>query len=165
MEEEPDNEKPLINKLKSITNDMDKFKKKLNEKNERLDKLKRKDKYFDGDLSGIEKKKAEREIALDQHKEIDNQGEIIDSIHQHVKQAGNNLVNINTELDDQGQKMDRIQDSVLDTNLKVKKTGKVLSAMERRNACMKVVSLIAIIILGIFDVAFVGYVVYMKVDW
>ena len=36
MKEKKKKKKPLINKLKSITNDMDKFKKKLNEKNERL---------------------------------------------------------------------------------------------------------------------------------
>ena len=162
MEEEPDNEKPLINKLKSIANDMDKFKKKLDEKNNKLDKLKRTNRYFDGELTGVEKKKAEREIVLDQHKEIDNQGELIDSIHSNVRQAGDNLVNINNDLNDQGQVMDRIHETVLNTNQKIKSTGKVMSKIERRNQCMKIITLIAVIIFGLFDVAWVGYLCYER---
>ena len=62
LDEQPENERPLMNKLKSITNDMDKFKRKIDEKNSKLDKLKRANKYFEGELEGVEKKKAEREI-------------------------------------------------------------------------------------------------------
>ena len=162
MDDEPDIEKPLINKLKSIANDMDKFKRKLEEKNNKLDKLKRTSQYFDGNLEGVEKKKAEREILLDQHKEIDNQGELIDSIHNNVKVAGSNLNNINTELDNQGERMERIHDVVLNTNQKVKKTGKVLSTMERRSKCMKVVTLFAIVLLAIVDAGSIAYVCYKK---
>ena len=162
MEDEPDAEKPLINKLKSITNDMDKFKRKLEEKNNKLDKKKRENNYFDGNLEGVDKKKAEREILLDQHKEIDNQGELIDSIHNNVKAAGNNMNNINTELNNQGEKMDRIHDIVLNTNQKVKSTGKVLTSMERRSKCMKCWTLIAIMIIGIIDAGSIAFVCYKK---
>ena len=162
LDEEPDIEKPLINKLKSISNDMDKFKRKLEEKNSQLDKKKRSSQYFDGNLEGVEKKKAEREILLDQHKEIDNQGELIDSIHNNVKIAGSNLNNINNELDNQGERMDRIHEVVLNTNQKVKKTGKVMSSMERRSKCMKAIALIAIIILGAIDVGSIVYVCINK---
>ena len=162
LEEQPENERPLLNKLKSITNDMDKFKRKIDEKNSKLDKLKRANRYFDGELEGVEKKKAKREIVLDQHKEIDNQGDLINSIHQNVKQAGNNLININNELDDQGQKMNRIHDVVLNTNEKIKKTGHVMTKIERRNQCMKVVTLIAVIVVGIFDAAWIAFWCYRK---
>ena len=108
------------------------------------------------------KKKAEREILLDQHKEIDNQGELIDSIHNNVKIAGSNLNNINNELDNQGERMDRIHEVVLNTNQKVKKTGKVMSSMERRSKCMKAIALFAIVILGIIDVGSIAYVCYDK---
>jgi chromosome segregation ATPase len=141
---------------------MDKFKKKLDEKNNKLDKLKRTNKYFEGDLTGVEKKKAEREIVLDQHREIDNQGELIDSIHSNVRDAGNNLMNINNELNDQGQVMDRIHETVLNTNQKIRSTGKVMSKIERRNQCMKVITLILVILFGIFDVGWVGYLCYVR---
>ena len=162
MEEETDYEKPLINKLKSISNDMDKFKKKLDAKNNKLDKLKRTNKYFEGELTGVEKKKAEREIVLDQHKEVDNQGQLIDSIHQKVRGAGEDLLNINNELDNQGQAMGRVHENVLNTKQKVKSTGKVMSKIERRYQCMKVITLIIVILFGLFDAAWVGYLLYRK---
>ena len=115
IEEQPDCEKPLINKLKTIQNDLKKFKKKMNEKEDKLGKLKRMSKFYDGELEGADRMKAERDIMLDAHKSIDNQGLIIDSIQEKVKAVGTNLTNINTELDSQGKKMDRIQDKVLDT--------------------------------------------------
>ena len=141
---------------------MDKFKRKIDEKNSKLDKLKRANKYFEGELEGVEKKKAEREIVLDQHKEIDNQGELIDSIQQNVKAAGSNLYNMNNVLEDQGQQMDRIHDTVLNTNEKIKKTGHVMTKIEWRNQCMKIATLIAVIVVGLFDIAWVGYLCYRK---
>lgn len=162
MEDDPDNEKPLINKLKSITNDMDKFKKKLDEKNNKLDKMKRTNNYFQGNLTGIEKKKAEREILLDQHKQTDEHGDIINDIHQNVRAAGGNLININAELDNQGQQMDRVHETVLDTRQKIKTTGKVMTKIECRTQCMKITMLIAVIFFGIFDVGWVGYLCYRK---
>ena len=84
-DEETDGQKPLIDKLNIITKDMDNIKKKLDEKTNKLDKLKRKNKYFEGELTGTEKKKAEREIVLDNCKEVDNQGLIINDIHLNVQ--------------------------------------------------------------------------------
>ena len=162
LDEQPENERPLINKLNSISRDMEKFKKKIDEKNNKLDKLKRENKYFEGELEGVEKKKAEREIVLDQHKEIDNQGDLIDSIHQNVKAAGVNLHNMNNELEDQGQKMERIHETVLNTNEKIKKTGHVMTKIEWRNQCMKVAALIAVIVVGLFDIGWVAYLCYRK---
>jgi chromosome segregation protein len=162
LDEQPENERPLINKLNSISRDMEKFKKKIEEKNNKLDKLKRENKYFEGELEGVEKKKAEREIVLDQHKEIDNQGDLIDSIHQNVKAAGTNLHNMNNELEDQGQKMERIHETVLNTNEKIKQTGHVMTKIEWRNQCMKVTTLIAVIVVGLFDAVWVGYCLYRK---
>ena len=161
-EEEEDGQKPLINKLKSITNDMDRFKKKLDQKNNKLNKLKRESQYFKGELTGVEKKKAEKEIALGNIKKTNDQGEIINDIHLSVKQAGSNLLDINTELNKQGEVIDRVQDKVLDTKHDVGKTGKVMSKIEFRNQCMKVMTLIAVIIMGLFDVAWVGFLLYRK---
>lgn len=157
IEEQPDKEKPLINKLKSIEYDMNKCKKKITEKENRLDKLKRASKYFDGELEGAEKMKAQREILLENQKNVDNQGLIIDSIQENVKAVGNNLTNINTELKNQDEKMDRIQDKVIETENEIKKTSKIMSKMERRNACMKALTLIAIIVFGLFDITLLVY--------
>ena len=138
------------------------LKKKLDQKNNKLNKLKRESQYFKGELTGVEKKKAEKEIALDNIKKTNDQGEIINDIHLSVKQAGSNLLDINTELNKQGEVIDRVQDKVLDTKHDVGKTGKVMSKIEFRNQCMKVMTLIAVIIMGLFDVAWVGFLLYRK---
>ena len=162
-DDKPDNEKPLMNKLKSIQYEMNRCKKKLEAKEKNLESLKRKNKYYDGELEGTERIKAEREIALDNQKKVDSHGLIINSIQENVKAAGTNLQNINTELDSQGQKMDRIHERVLETDDTVKKTSKIMSGMERRSSCSKILAFIAIIVFGLFDVVFGGYVIYKKV--
>ena len=162
LEEEPDNEKPLINKLKSIKNDMEKCKRKLNEKEKKLDQLKRVSKFYDGELEGVERMKTEREILLDNQRNVDNQGLMIDSIQKNVRDAGTNLQNINTELDSQGQKMERIHENVLDTEDEVKKTAKIIGKMERRHNCMKVISLMAIILFGILDLCWIAFLLIKK---
>ncbi len=69
---------------------------------------------------------------------------------------------MNNALKDQGEQMNRIHDTVLNTNQKVKQTGKVMSAIERRYQCMKVITLGAVILFGIFDVGWVGYLCYKR---
>jgi len=160
IEETPENEKPLINKLKSIQNDMNKIKKKLNEKEKKLEKLKLKTQYYEGKLEGADKMQAEKEILLDNQKSVDYQGLMINSIQENVKAVGTNLANINAELDAQGEQMDRIHEKVLGTEDEVKKTSKIMNKIERRNNCMKVVSVIAIIVFALFDLLWIGYLLY-----
>ena len=162
VEEQDDTEVPLLNKLKTIKNDMNKYKKRINEKEEKLAKLKRISKYYEGELEGADKKKAEREILLENQKQVDNQGLIIDSIQENVKAVGTNLNNINTELDSQGQKINRIQDKVIETENEIKKTSRVMGKIERRHNCMKILSLIFLIIFGLFDVAWIVFLVILK---
>ena len=162
VEEQDDIEVPLLNKLKTIKNDMNKYKKRINEKEEKLAKLKRISKYYEGELEGADKKKAEREILLENQKQVDNQGLIIDSIQENVKEVGTNLNNINTELDSQGQKINRIQDKVIETENEIKKTSRVMGKIERRHNCMKILSLIFLIIFGLFDVAWIVFLIILK---
>ena len=141
---------------------MNKCNRKINEKENKLDKLKRISKYYDGELEGADKIKAERDILSDNQKDVDNQGLIIDSIQDNVKAVGSNLTNINNELGLQGEKMDRIQEKVNETEDEVKKTSKVMGGIEWRNICMKVLSLIAIIIFGLFDAAWLVFLLIHK---
>lgn len=164
IDEQPEYEKPLINKLKMIQSDMSKCKKKINEKENKLDKIKRKNQYYNGELEGADRMKTEKEILLENQKNVDNQGLMINSIQQNVKEAGTNLLNINTELNSQGQKMNRIQDKVLETEEHVKKSGKIIGKMERRNFCMKVVTIIAIIVFGLLDITWIAFLVIRKIN-
>ena len=137
-------------------------KKNNNWKLAKVEKLKRMDKYYEGGLEGAEKMKAERDILLENQKRVDNQGLIIDSIQENVKVVGTNLNNINTELNSQGEKIDRIHDRVIETEQEVKKTAKIMNKLERKQSCSKIVTVIAIILFGIFDVAFGIFGLYKK---
>ena len=106
--------------------------------------------------------KTEREILLENHKDVDNQGLIIKSIQKHVREAGTNLENINNELESQGQKMDRIQENILSTEDEVKKTSKIMGKIERRHNCMKILGFMAAILFGLFDIAWIVILLIWK---
>jgi chromosome segregation ATPase len=160
LEDQPDYKKPLIGKLNSIEQDMKTCKEKLTEKENLLINKKKKDQFYNGELEGVERIKTERNILLENQKKVDHHGLIINSIQENVKEAGVNLNNINAELDYQGQKMDRIQEKVIETEEEVKKTSKEMHKLERRDSCAKALTLIAIILFGLFDLALIGVLVY-----
>lgn len=145
-------EKPLISKVNQCKSDLEITLNLLNRKKELVDKKYKIELLKSGELTGADKIKTERDMILDQHKETDYQGDMIDSIASNIKSANNNLVNINTELKNQGEQMNRIQDHVVNAESEVKQTEKIMTGMERRQKCMKIIGALAVIILGIFDV-------------
>ena len=163
LEEEPENEKPLLHKIKSIEDDMNKCKRKILEKKNKLDQIKLKSQYYNDELEGADKMKAERAILLENQKKVDTQGLMINSIQENVRSAGTNLKNINNELGSQGEKMDRIHEKVIETEDKVKHTSHILNSMERRNVCMKILAWFAIIVLGLLDIAWIIYLIVKRI--
>ena len=163
LEEEPEDEKPLLHKMKSIEDDMNKCKRKIVEKKNKLDQLKLKSQYYNDELEGADKMKAERNILLENQKKVDVHGLMIKSIQENVKSAGTNLQNINNELDSQGEKMDRIHEKVIDTENEVKQTAHILNRMERRNVCMKILAWITIIVLGLLDIAWIIFLIIKRI--
>ena len=145
-------EKPLISKVNQCKSDLEIISNLLNRKKEAIKKKYNIELLKGGELSGADKIKTERDMIMDQHKETDYQGNMIDSIASNIKSANNNLVNINTELKNQGEQMNRIQDHVANAESEVKQTEKIMTRMERRQKCMKIVGGCAVVILGIFDV-------------
>ena len=103
--------------------------------------------------------KAQREMGLDNIKEVDNQGLIIDSIGENIKGANANLVNINNELQDQGEQMNRIQEKTLETETQVKQTGKIMVRMEGRAKCIQIITFIAVVVLGLFDIVWIVFLI------
>ena len=145
-------EKPLISKVNQCKSDLEIISNLLNRKKEAIKKKYNIELLKGGELSGADKIKTERDMIMDQHKETDYQGNMIDSIASNIKSANNNLVNINTELKNQGEQMERIQGHVNNAESEVKQTEKIMTRMERRQKCMKIVGGCAVVILGIFDV-------------
>ena len=105
-----------------------------------------------GKLKGVERIKAQRDIIMDQHKEIDYQGEIINGIGANVREANNNLTNINKELNNQGNSINNIQEKINNTENTTDKTGHIMSQIEKRAYYAKIAGIIAIIVLGIADI-------------
>lgn len=145
-------EKPLISKVNQCKSDLEIISNLLNRKKEAIKKKYNIELLKGGELSGADKIKTERDMIMDQHKETDYQGNMIDSIASNIKSANNNLTNINTELKNQGEQMNRIHDHVANAESEVKQTEKIMTRMERRQKCMKIVGGCAVVILGIFDV-------------
>ena len=147
------NTKPLINKLTQFRSDLDIAKNKLNSKknswqtNYNLEMLK------EGKLSGFDKKKAERDIIIDQHKETDYQGDLIKGIGEHIKGSNQNMENINAELKQQGEQIINLQGTTTGISGKVSNTERVMTKIERRQVCGKVIGAIAIIVVGLADIA------------
>ena len=145
-------EKPLISKVNQMKSDLEIILNLINRKKEAIKRKYNIELLKNGELTGADKIKTERDMIMDQHKETDFQGNMIDSIASNIKGANNNLVNINTELKNQGEQMNRIQDHVANAESEVKQTERIMTRMERRQKCMKIVGGFAVVILGIFDV-------------
>ena len=147
------NTKPLINKLNQFRSDLDIAKNKLNQKKSSWQNSYNLELIRGGQLTGYEKKKAERDIIMAQHKETDYQGDLIKGIGQSIKDANANMVNINSELKQQGDQIVNIQGTTTGIIGKVSNTERVMTKIERRQTCGKVIGAIGIIVVGLADIA------------
>ena len=145
QEDESSYSKPLINSLKSEKNDLEILEKKYNSQAEIWGRKRKQEDLINGKLSGADALKAQREMGLDNLKEVDNQGLIIDSIGENIKTANANLVNINNELQNQGEQMNRIQQKTNETESQVKQTAKIMTRKEGRAKCIQIIAFITII--------------------
>ena len=101
--------RPLLNSLRSDEKDLEIYQKKYQNLVTYWQKKRMQEDLVSGNLTGSNAIKAQREMGLDNIKEVDNQGLIIDSIGENIKSANANLVNVNNELQNQGEQITRIQ--------------------------------------------------------
>ena len=154
--------RPLLNSLKSEEKDLKIYENKYKNLVDYWEKKRRQEELISGNLTGANAIKAQRELALENQKEVDNQGLIIDSIGENIKNANVNLVNINNELQNQGEQMNRIQEKTLETENQVKQTGKIMTRMEGRAKCIQILTFLAVFIFGLFDVVLVTFLLIRK---
>ena len=162
IEDEGGMSKPLLSSLNSEKTELQIIEKKLATKIEYWDRKRKQEDLINGKLTGADALKTQREMGLDNLKEVDNQGLIIDSIGENIKTANANLVNINAELNNQGQQMNRIQEKTHETESQVKQTAKIMTKMERRAKCIQIIAFIAIIICGLFDIFWLIFLIVRK---
>ena len=151
--------KPLLNTLKSDEQELKVLQTKYKKQLDKWERERNRQKLISGELTGADALKAQREMGLDNIKEVDNQGLIIDSIGDIIKGANANLVNINNELQDQGEQMNRIQEKTLETETQVKQTGKIMVRMEGRAKCIQIITFIAVVVLGLFDIVWIVFLI------
>ena len=149
-DDDDSNLKPL---LKIEIGDLDIYEKRYKTQKLFWEKKRREEDLRSGKLTGADAIKAQREIGLDNVKEVDNQGLMIDSIGENIKNANINLTNINNELQNQGEQMNRIQEKTLETENQVKQTGKIMTKMEGRAKCIQILTFLSVILFGLLDVA------------
>ena len=147
------NTKPLINKLSQIRTDLEIAKNKLNEKKNSWKNKYNLELLQSNELTGYEKVKAERDVIFDQHKDADFQGDMIKDIGNNIKGANNNLVGINADLKQQGEKITNVGQTTSNITGKVGQTERIMTKMERRQTCAKVIGAIGIVVIGLADIA------------
>ena len=165
QENNDSNSKPLLNKLDEqkqelniLNNNLEKKRNELNSKHS-TERLKR------GELRGIEKKKAENDLAKDNIKETDNQKNMLHAIHKHIVNANQDLTDSSQELSNQGEQINRVGQKVVDMDHDVHKIGLVTSEMERRVCCRKFVLVLGIIILFLVNIIMVFIILAKRFGW
>ena len=159
------NQKPLINKFEEHKKEFDILKNKFFKKKDDVRSAHAKELLMEGKLTGVEQKKAQRDLALDNVKEVDEQGLLIDSIHSNVKSTNSNLSNMNEEAKKQGEKLDNIGDTVLTMETSVKKTEKTFGEMERRIICRKCIVWFTIIGITLANFVMVWLILARRFGW
>ena len=146
------NSSSLLNKLSQYKEDLEIARKKLLQKKETWQTKNSYELLKQGQLTGYEKVKAERDVIMDGHKEIDNQGLMVNEIKNFVIGSNNNLSNINNDLNNQGQRINNIQVKTTNMDNTADKTSKIMSKIEKRERTSKIVGVIAIIVVGLADI-------------
>jgi predicted nucleic acid-binding Zn-ribbon protein len=164
-DEELSNQKPLMDKFNEYKNDFDIIKNKFNKKKDEVMTAHNQELLMQGKLRGVEKKKAERDMALDQIKQIDEHELIIDGIGNNIKDANTNLANMNVEAKKQRERIDNIGDKVVQMDQTVKKTGDVFDEVEKRVFCRKFMLWLGIVILTLANIILVFLIVAKGFGW
>ena len=156
------NKKPLLSKLTQNKNDLDIIKRKLNGKKNQWQTKYNIELLKAGQLQGADRMKTEKDMILEQHRETDIQGDMINEIANNVKGANENLVGINSELRNQGEQIQRIHNTALDAQKDVNQADKQINQMTKRQKCMKIAAGLAIVLMAILDVFLVIFMVFKK---
>ena len=155
----------LLSSARAEEKDLRIYENHYREKVEMWKSVRAKQDLMEGKLTGADALKAAREVGLDNIKETDNQGLMIESIAENVKGANQNLTNINAGLNEQGEQMNRIQKTTLETESQVKQTGKIMTRMEGRAKCIQIITFLAVVLFGLFDIFWIVFLCIKKFYW
>ena len=155
-------EKPLLTEFKTDVSDLNIYENKYKAQVKIWEKKRRENDLLSGKLKGDEAIKAQREIGLDNIKEVDNHGKIIDSIAENIKGANLNLENINNNLQDQGEQMNRIQDKNIHIDYEFKQVNKIMPKIEGKAKCIQILTFCSVFFMGIADIGLIIALILIK---
>ena len=138
---------PLLNQFKDQKNDLDIIGNNIETIKNKFKSTYYKELLKGGKLGGKEREEAQRDMALDNIKETDNQKRMLHSIHNNVIESNENLGYVNQEIKTQGDQIKTIGEKVINVGESVKNTGQVMSQIERRICCRKFSLIVGIIVL------------------
>ena len=138
---------PLLNQFKDQKNDLDIIGNNIETIKKNFKSTYYKELLKGGKLGGKEREEAQRNMALDNIKETDNQKRMLHSIHNNVIESNENLGYVNQETKTQGDQIKNIGEKVINVGESVKNTGQVMSQIERRICCRKFSLIVGIIVL------------------
>ena len=138
---------PLLNQFKVQKNDLDIIGNNIETIKNKFKSTYYKELLKGGKLGGKEREEAQRNMALDNIKETDNQERMLHSIHNNVIESNENLGYVNQEIKTQGDQIKTIGEKVINVGESVKNTGQVMSQIERRICCRKFSLIVGIIVL------------------
>jgi len=164
-DEELSTQKPLMDRFTEYKNDFDIIKNKYNKKRDEVMTAHNQELLMQGKLHGVVKKKAERDMALDEMKEIDEHDIMIDDIAKNIKDANNNLDNMNVEAKKQREQIERVDDKVIQMDQTVKKTGDIFDGMEKRVFCRKFMLWLGIVILLLANIIIAFLILAKGFGW
>lgn len=164
-DEELSTQKPLMDKFNEYKNDFEIIKNKYNKKKDEVMSAHNKELLMQGKLHGVEKKKAERDMALDQMKDIDEHELMIDSISDNVKGINNNLDNMNVEAKQQREQIERVDDKVIQMDQTVKKTEERFGGMTKRAFCRKFMLWLGIVLLLLANIVLLFLILARGFGW
>ena len=164
-DEELSTQKPLMDKFNEYKNDFEIIRNKYNKKKDEVMSAHNKELLMQGKLHGVEKKKAARDMALDQMKNIDEHELMIDDIAQNVKDANANIANMNVEVKNQGERLKNVDDKVIQMDQTVKKTEERFGGMEKRIFCRKFLLWLGIVILLLANIVIAFLIIARGAGW
>ena len=151
-----DDKPQCVSKLKSYGKEFDLLKKNINQLLDEHKKTQNLSKLRAGELTGYERTKAERDFAVNLHKEVDQQGDIIKDIGKDIRNANANLGEIAVNVDAQGKQILRMNDTVQDGQRNVIKTNKLTKSMLTKEKCTKCILWFTNILIFISIIAIIG---------
>ena len=116
-------------------------------------------------LDEYEKEARQRNIALDNLKELDEQGKMLDGIYRNIKESLQNILNMKAELQRQDEELKVIDQKVDGIKVTVKKTDEVFTGMEKKSFCTKFLLWLGVVILFIFDITMLFFTIAKGAGW